>query len=241
MSAQPEFKMNEKQAEVRAGIVARIAQIFISLPFVAAILFLAAGTLAWVWAWVYLGIYITALLVNSLFMLGSRRETMAERGRPKEMRSWDMAISGLWALAQYVLLPLVASLDERFSWGRDLPLAWHLVGVALFVLGLGLFCWAMNANSFFSTVVRIQSERGHTVCRSGPYRLVRHPGYAGTILQAFGIALLLGSTWALLPAVLSAILIILRTIFEDRTLQAELPGYRDFTRETRYRLLPGVW
>jgi protein-S-isoprenylcysteine O-methyltransferase Ste14 len=241
MRTQPEVTTIEKQAQIKAGIASRAAQILFSLLFEGAILFLAAGHLDWIWAWVFLGIYLAAILVNSLFMLRGRLETVAERGRPKEMKNWDRVISGLWAVAQYVLLPLIAGLDVRFGLGRDLHFAWHLAGAALFALGLGLFSWAMIANAFFSTVVRIQSERGHSVCRSGPYRIVRHPGYAGAILQGFGIAFLLGSSWALLPAVLAAIMMILRTYFEDRILQAELPGYRDFVQETRYRLLPGVW
>jgi len=241
MSTRPEVNMTEKQAQIRAGIGARAVQILSSLLLEGAILFLASGRLDWTWAWVFLGIYLAGILVNSLFMLRGHRETMAERGRPKEMKKWDMAISGVWAVAQYLLLPLIAGLQVRFGFGQDLPLAWHLAGTALFALGLGLFSWAMIANAFFSTVVRIQSERGHSVCRSGPYRIVRHPGYAGAILQGFGVALVLGSTCALLPAVLAAVMMVLRTFFEDRTLQAELPGYRDFVQETRYRLLPGVW
>lgn len=124
MSTKPEVTMTEKQAQIRAGIVTRAAQILFGFLFEGAILFLAAGHLDWTWAWVFLGIYLAGILVNSLFMLRSRRETMAERGRPKEMKNWDMAISGLWALAQSVLLPLTAGLDVRFGWGRELHLTW---------------------------------------------------------------------------------------------------------------------
>ena len=241
MSTQPKVTITEKQAQIRSGIAARAAQVFFSLLFEGAILFLAAGHLDWTWAWVFLGINLATILVNSLFMLRGHRETMAERGRPKEQKKWDKVVSGLWAAGQYVLLPLIAGLNVRFGWGRDLHLAWHLAGAVLFTLGMGLFSWAMITNAFFSTAVRIQSERGHNVCRSGPYRIVRHPGYAGAVLQAFGAALLLGSSWALLPAILCTLMMILRTYFEDRTLQAELPGYMDFVKETRYRLIPGIW
>jgi protein-S-isoprenylcysteine O-methyltransferase Ste14 len=99
----------------------------------------------------------------------------------------------------------------------------------------------MIANAFFSTAVRIQSERGHTVCRSGPYRFVRHPGYVGFILQSLGTPVLLGSWWALIPGVTAVVFMIIRTSWEDRTLQAELPGYRDFVQEVRYRLVPAIW
>ena len=107
--------------------------------------------------------------------------------------------------------------------------------------GLALSGWAMIVNAYFSTVVRIQRERGHTVCRTGPYRFVRHPGYVGFMLQSLGIPLLLGSWWALLPGFAAIAVMIIRTAFEDRMLQAELPGYQEYVRDVHYRLLPGIW
>jgi protein-S-isoprenylcysteine O-methyltransferase Ste14 len=99
----------------------------------------------------------------------------------------------------------------------------------------------MIANAYFSTAVRIQSDRGQTVCRSGRYRFVRHPGYVGFTLQSLGTPLLLGSLWALIPGLMAAVLMVVRTSFEDPMLQAELPGYREYTQQVRYRLVPGVW
>ena len=114
-------------------------------------------------------------------------------------------------------------------------------GAVIFGVGLGVFGWAMITNAHFSTVLRIQRDRGHTVCRDGPYRFVRHPGYVGANLQSLGIPLLLGSCWALVPGLVAGALMTLRTWSEDRTLQAELPGYREFVREVRHRLVPGIW
>ena len=108
-------------------------------------------------------------------------------------------------------------------------------------LGLGLFLWAMASNAFFSEGVRIQEERSHTVATGGPYQYVRHPGYSGAILAQLSTPLLLGSPWALIPSLASAALYITRTTLEDKTLVAELPGYNDYTQQTRYRLFPGVW
>jgi protein-S-isoprenylcysteine O-methyltransferase Ste14 len=99
----------------------------------------------------------------------------------------------------------------------------------------------MIANTYFSTAVRIQSDRGQTVCRTGPYRFVRHPGYVGFILQSFGTPILLGSTWALIPGVAAAAILVIRTSLEDRMLQAELTGYREYVQEVRYRLVPRIW
>jgi protein-S-isoprenylcysteine O-methyltransferase Ste14 len=174
-------------------------------------------------------------------MLRTNPETVAERGQPQEMKDWDKLVGGLWGLAIYIVLPLVAGLDVRFAWTGELSLAWHVAGAVAQVIGLALTAWAMIANAYFSTAVRVQSERGHTVCRSGPYRLVRHPGYVGFILQSISLPILLGSFWALVPGIIAAALMVLRTALEDRTLQAELPGYKEYVQEVRYRLAPGVW
>lgn len=226
---------------VTAGVRARCAEIAVVFVLQSAILFAGAGRLGWVWAWVYLGVSAASLAVNATLLLRRSRELIAERGRPGRMRDWDKLVSGLWSAAAYLALPLVAALDARFGWTVGMGTVWQLVGAAGLAATYGFAGWAMSANAFFSTAVRIQSERGHAVCRSGPYRLVRHPGYLAFILQSFATALLLGSLWALLPAAVAAALLTIRTAFEDRTLQAELAGYRDYAGDVRYRLLPGVW
>jgi protein-S-isoprenylcysteine O-methyltransferase Ste14 len=207
----------------------------------AVILFLAAGQLSWTWAWVYLAICLVSVVINGAIVLRTNPETIAERGRPQATQNWDKVIGGLWALLLYFVLPLIAGLDVHFDWTRELSPAWNLAGAVVLAAGLGLAGWAMITNAYFSTAVRIQSDRGQAVCRSGPYRFVRHPGYVGFILQSLGTPLLLGSWWALLPGLIAAILMVIRTALEDRFLQAELPGYREYVGQVRYRLVPGVW
>lgn len=241
MNIKSEIPSTENHSNVAKGIVARFGQVVVVLVTQAAFLFLGAGRLNWKWAWVFLGIYLVSISINSVFMMRTSPETIAERGRPKEMKDWDRVVSGLWSLVQFLVLPLVAGLDVRFNWTRELSDAWHIAGAVIFAIGLGLFGWAMIINAYFSTVVRIQDDRGQTVCRTGPYRFVRHPGYTGTILQSLGIPFLLGSSWTLIPGIIAAMLMIIRTSLEDRTLQAELPGYRGYIQEVRYRLIPGIW
>ncbi len=136
---------------------------------------------------------------------------------------------------------IVCGLDYR--WQASGPVAPWLKWTALVLLiaGYAFSLWALIANRFFSTVVRIQRERGHTVVSSGPYRFVRHPGYAGGLLYYLMTPLLLGTLWGFVPVTLEIGLVVLRTALEDRTLQAELPGYADYARRVRYRLIPGVW
>jgi protein-S-isoprenylcysteine O-methyltransferase Ste14 len=241
MTTQPNSSRGKTPPKVFAGIVARALQIVMVFALQATILFLAAGRVDWIWAWVFLGIYVASVAVNSLFMLRNSAETVSERGRPKEMRDWDKLVSGLWSVAQFLLIPLIAGLDVRFGLSGETGVGIHIAGGIIFAAGLALFGWAMITNAFFSTVVRIQEERGQTVCREGPYRFVRHPGYAGTLLQSAGAPLLLGSWWAMLAGIVAAAFMIIRTSLEDRTLREELPGYSEFAKEVRYRLVTGIW
>lgn len=230
----------ERQPHLAAGIAARAAQIAISLAVVAAILFLAAGRWDWIGAWVYLGISLVSVMINGVLLRHSP-EVVAERGQPGAMQGWDKLVSGLWAAAQYLALPLVAGLDLRFGWTPALGAGWPWVGALGYTAGLAISSWAMITNAFFSTAVRIQRERGQTVCRSGPYRYVRHPGYVGFMLSSLGLPILLGSWWALAPGLIATAMMVARTVFEDRLLQADLPGYQEYAHAVRYRLLPGIW
>ena len=232
---------SDNRPEIVTGILKRFGQVAFVLILQAIVLFPAAGTIKWLWAWVFLAIYLLSITVNSLFLMRTDPEMVAERGQPKEMKKWDAVVSGIWGVAQYLFIPLVAGLDYRFHWTATLNISWNILGAVFLAAGLGIFSWAMLANAYFSTVVRIQKDRGHAVCKSGPYRIVRHPGYDGAILQSLGIPILLGSLWALIPFLFAAIAMIVRTYFEDCTLQAELEGYKEFTQEVRYRLVPGVW
>lgn len=229
------------QRNLSTGIMIRFGQVALVFIIQAFVLFLTADRLSWLWAWVFLGICVASASVNSFFMLRTNPETIAERGQPKETRNWDKIVGGLWALCIFLAVPLVAGLDVRFGWTPALNLLYNIAGGMMLAVGLGLGGWAMISNAYFSTAVRIQSERGHVVCRSGPYRFVRHPGYAGFALQSLGTPILLGSYWALIPGTMAAAFMVLRTFLEDRMLQAELNGYRQFVDEVRYRLVPGIW
>jgi protein-S-isoprenylcysteine O-methyltransferase Ste14 len=202
------------------------------------LLFASAGRLDWGWAWAYVGVSVAILVANVLVM---PPELIAERGKAgKDVKRWDRIVTGINILP-VLGAPVVAGLDKRIGWSPQLSPAVHVLGLVLLVLGQGLFTWSMVSNKFFATAVRIQMERQHTVAMGGPYRYVRHPGYVGFIVSAFALPLALGSLWALIPAALTLFLFVIRTALEDRTLQAELPGYAEYAQQTRYRLLPGVW
>ena len=241
MNTKSETPSTNNRPNTTAGILKRVGTVAIFLVLTAVILFVAAGRLNWTWAWVYLGISLLTVLINGTVMLRTSPETIAERGELKITERWDKVVSALYGLAMYLALPAVAGLDVRFGWTRDLSLTWHVAGAVALAAGVGLSAWAMIANAYFSTAVRIQTDRGHSVCDTGPYRFVRHPGYVGFDLQAIGLPFLLGSVWALIPGIMAAAFMIARTSLEDRTLQAELPGYADYVQKVRYRLIPGIW
>ena len=223
----------------RAGF-GRIITVLGSTLLFGAILFIAAGRLNWLEAWIFLGISLAGILANGLWSIRHNPEMLNERGRiGKNAKSWDKVI-GLFYMLFLLAIYILAGLDARFGWSAT-PLWIRILGGVALALSLALTFWVMKVNAFISTFVRIQDERGHTTVSSGPYRFVRHPMYVGILLMSWGTAFLLGSWWAVIPAVLNIVLFFVRTALEDRTLQAELPGYKEYAARVRYRLIPGVW
>jgi protein-S-isoprenylcysteine O-methyltransferase Ste14 len=225
--------------ETRRLVRRRMVQVVASIVLQALILFLGSGRLGWRRAWLYLGCLIAVVVLTMLLVRDP--ELFAERAQMrKDAKGWDKLLAAFYALLGLALVT-VAALDVRFAWAPALSRTTSLAGLALLLMGFGLGSWAMASNRFFSSLVRIQTERGHTVATGGPYRFVRHPGYVGFVLGNIAGALVLGSRWALVPALLTGVLLVVRTALEDRTLQRELPGYREYAASVRYRLVPGLW
>jgi protein-S-isoprenylcysteine O-methyltransferase Ste14 len=230
--------MNNNTSENKKNILKRMLQVFALLIFSAGVLFLSAGNLEWIWGWVYIIIYLCYILINASIL---PKELIAERGKSKDnVKMWDKTLNKINVIPGLGLI-VVSGLDQRFGWTSDLSVYFHISGLFLYVAGSILFSWSMISNHFFSTLVRIQIDRDHKVATNGPYKLVRHPGYSGFILSTFGVPLILGSLWAMIPAVATGILFTIRTILEDRTLYLELEGYKEFSEKTRYKLIPGIW
>ncbi len=210
-------------------------------PFLALLLFLPAGTLAWERGWIFCLVFLATCLVVGLIVWRVNPEIVAARSRPHAgTKRWDKILALFLAPSLIAILPVAALDDGRFHWSHAAGWVCGL-GYVLFLAGMAIVSWAEAVNKFFEPTVRIQTDRGHKVIDTGPYGIIRHPGYVGATLLFAGIALALGSYWALIPAGLSSLLLIVRTRWEDRTLQAELPGYAEFAQRVRYKWIPGIW
>jgi len=219
----------------------RLVVVYLLIPL---ILFICGGDLGWWQAWLYSMLILAAGIGGRMWAERRHPGLTAERQNMEKVQSakaWDKVLAPLMALSVSFPLVIVAGLDYRFGWSPLFPLWLILLGFLLISLGYAFAAWALIENRFFSSVVRIQVDRGHVVCDSGPYRIVRHPGYAGNMLALPGMVLALSSTWTLIPAAVALIIAVIRTVLEDQTLQDELPGYRDYVQRVRYRLIPGIY
>jgi len=208
------------------------------------ILLLCGGDVGWWQAWLF-SVLIFLAGIGGRFLAEKRHPgLLAERSdmeKAQHAKPWDKVLAPLMAISLTFPLVIVAGLDHRYGWTPLFPAWLNILGLVLIALGYAFSAWAIVENRFFSTTVRIQTERGHSVCDSGPYRVVRHPGYAGNLLAVAGIIMALDSLWALIPAAAALVIAVIRTALEDKTLHEELPGYPDYARRVRYRLFPGIY
>ncbi|MDD1691086.1 MAG: isoprenylcysteine carboxylmethyltransferase family protein [Methanoregula sp.] len=203
-----------------------------------AILFLSAGTVAWPAAWMIL---VVVFLAFTVAMLAISPGLIMERTQKQAgAKEYDRKLVRVMNFTGLLLL-LVAGLDFRFGWTGQIAFPVQAAAFVLFLFGNCIFTWAIISNRFFSLIVRIQDEKGHHPVTSGPYRYVRHPGYLGLLLTFLTQPVILGSLWALIPAIIASGLLVKRTELEDGTLELELEGYEDYTHRVRYRLVPGIW
>jgi protein-S-isoprenylcysteine O-methyltransferase Ste14 len=231
-------KRTDSLAAVLKIIVGLIAAALVVI--VAGYVFVNAPRLGWTLGWIYLGMVGVALSVNLACLLQWNPVLIERRMRiGKWAKWWDKVWAALFALAVMAII-VVVNIEARDGASKAPGPAW-LLGLAFFVPGWALLTWSMVVNPFFEKTVRIQTDQGHHVIDKGPYAYVRHPGYTGLLGWIFSTPLLLASYWAFVPALFALATLVMRTALEDRTLQAELPGYSDYTTRVRFRLIPGIW
>jgi protein-S-isoprenylcysteine O-methyltransferase Ste14 len=235
-----EATMTNQPATISPGRIVLMLLIVVVVPFLP---LLISGQWDWWEAWVYALVGVLGFVISRVLVARRHPDLIAERARylqHADAKPWDRQLSLSLGVGG-ALIPLVAGLDARFDWSGSYSLAVILLSLLGIVAGYVLGSYALIENRFFSGMVRIQTDRGHQVVSSGPYRWVRHPGYAGALLTYLATPIFLESAWTFLPVLFTAIVLVVRTNLEDQTLHEELPGYREYAQRVRYRLLPGVW
>lgn len=219
----------------------KILQTLAGLAICLAVFFIPAGSLNWPEAWIFFALFLLYTTAAVWWMKKNDPELYKERSsKRKDVKKWDKVIMAIYTLllaGQIILSGLDA---VRFGWSA-VPLPLTIFAFCIYVPAMGFALSAMIHNSYLSQYVRIQGERDHHVCTTGPYRFVRHPMYVGVILVFLCTPLALGSLWSYIPAGLIIILFIIRTALEDKTLRQELPGYQEYCQVVKYRLIPGIW
>ncbi len=221
-------------------VVVQMVIVVLIAPFIPMII---SADWDWWQAWAYAIASILAFVLSRLIVARKHPDLIAERARfmqAKDTKPWDKVLAPLLGLGSILIL-VVAGLDRTYVWSSTFSTTVNIIALSGIVFGYGFSSWALIENRFFSGTVRIQTERGHNVVSTGPYRMMRHPGYSGGLLGYVFIPLLLDSMWAFIPAVLLVVVMVIRTALEDKTLQDELPGYKEYAQKVRYRLIPGIW
>jgi protein-S-isoprenylcysteine O-methyltransferase Ste14 len=232
--------VNDQQKIVSPRVVVQVLFFIVVIPFLA---LLTSWRWDWWEAWVYGILSILSFVVSRVLAARRHPDLIAERARfmqHEDAKSWDRILVP-WMGFGGILVMLIAGLDALLDWSPSFSLPVKILALVLILGGYALSSYALIENRFFSGMVRIQADRGHQVVSSGPYRWMRHPGYAGALLTYLATPLFLDSAWAILPTLFTTGLYVLRTALEDRTLQTELPGYAEYARKVQYRLLPGIW
>ncbi len=232
--------MSEQSKTSIARVVIQLIIVVVIAPLLPLII---SGDWGWWQGWVYAALNILSFIVSRLIVYRVHPDLIRERARfmdARDTKPWDRVLAPMLAFGS-IFVAVVAGLDRLNDWSSAFPMWVNLAGLAVIVIGYAFSSWALIVNRFFSGTVRIQTERGHHVVTEGPYRFVRHPGYAGALLGFVVIPLLLNSIWSFIPTILLTAIVILRTALEDATLQKELPGYAEYAQRTHYRLIPGIW
>jgi len=234
----------EASAAKEKGKSAATRVLQVSMTFVWAIgsLFLSAGTFKWTRGWICVALWVLVLPLVGIVTQHYNPQLMKERAnwRRQDTKRFDKIILALY-LPFVLIQPAVGGMDAvRYHWSA-MSFGWVYVGTIVYFLAMALITWVVSTNPYAEASVRIQTDRGHTVVSTGPYRYIRHPMYVGFILMFVGTPLIWGSVWALAVAGVLAVLMIARTALEDRTLFNELAGYQEYAAHTRYRLIPGFW
>jgi protein-S-isoprenylcysteine O-methyltransferase Ste14 len=232
--------MNGQPKLISLRVILQLLFFIVFIPFLPLLI-----SQQWDWweAWIYAIVSIVGFVVSRVLVARRHPDMIAERAQTLQQgdtQPWDKRLVPLLGLGGGLVM-LVVGLDALLDWSPSFSFPVKIISLITILLGYTLGSYALIENRFFSGVVRLQTDRGHQVVSSGPYHWIRHPGYAGALLTYLATPFFLDSSWAILPTLFIVVVLIIRTNLEDKFLQDELEGYRDYTQRVRYRLLPGIW
>jgi len=223
-------------------MIGKITVLILIIPLLIWAFFATAGRWDWIAGWLYIGMMTAGSLLQGFYIWTKNPELIIRRGKVgRGTKAWDIVCLSVFGVS-YIASVVVGALDGgRFHWS-DMPIGLLPVGIIMLILCYCILAWSMVVNPYFEKTARIQQDYGHCVVDSGPYRIVRHPGYLAAILGfVFAPPLILGSWWAFVPAGSTLVSLVVRTVLEDRMLCRELDGYEEYIQRTRYRLIPRIW
>ena len=227
--------------EIRNGARKYLIRSIVGPVIMALIFFISSGRWDLPRAWYCFSLFFIYSFFSSLVFYRLKPELMYHRNNwKKDAKKWDQILMPFAVFIGFHFQYLVMGLDIRFGWSNIEP-GWIIPGTIILIFSVAITLWSMFKNKHFETTVRIQNDRDHQVVTSGPYRIVRHPGYIGAILFEFAVPMIIGSLFGFINAAISSVLFIIRTWKEDNTLKHELQGYPEYTRSVRFRLIPGIW
>lgn len=232
--------MESKEKILSFRVILQVLFFVVLLPFLPLLISHAWG---WREGWAYGVLGLGSFIISRFLAARKNPGILAERSKfmqHKNAQSWDKKIIPVAGVTG-ILIAVIAGMDKLWTWTAPFPLLWRWIALVLVIAGYTFSSYALIENRFFSGMVRLQSDRGHFVISSGPYRWVRHPGYSGALLAYLFVPVLLSSWWAFIPTLITVVLYVVRTRLEDRFLQENLEGYREYAEQVKYRLLPGVW
>ena len=237
-----EIKEPSSDMTPHAAFLKMLAGILVTNIFIAVLVFVGAGRLDWKLGWLFVAVWGLLKIAFILLLRWHDPALMVERAtRHENTQPYDRLIVPVYFVFSFATI-VVAGLDGgRFHWSGGIPIALIIIAYILYLFGNGLASWSVSANPFFSSESRLQVDRNQKVARAGPYRFVRHPAYLATVLMWPVTGLLLESWFAAIPGLLAALMMFIRTMYEDRMLLTELPGYAEYAQQVSYRLFPGVW
>lgn len=225
----------------KSGIRAFLAPI-VWIIITGLVFFLASGEINNLRVWIYIGVYAIGGLITGVILKSKAPKLLNERGKKQEgTKQFDKYILSTYFLFAIIITPLIAGIDRRLNISDTMPFCYLYAGIILYIVSATLSIWAMLHNPFYEGTMRIQKGKNHYVINTGPYKIVRHPGYLGMLSASIALPLALSSMLALIPLIIMILLIIVRTYYEDTTLQKELNGYSEYCNEVKYRLLPFIW